>query len=292
VATGGTEAVLQKRFDPEASRKSETGDNAALVSGEAARSASETPAANKPEEKKEENLSLFWRVFGGTIISMVALGVLTLYNNLSTNISELRRELNLEREARSDLVKKDEFKSLGTSQSERIRAAEGLKGDIEALRERANTHSAAIESLKREATAGLDGIRKELSGTIDAVKKDAAAIELLKERVTALEGLKKDVSSLETIKERLAALTADLKLAREEIVRIQQEQERNKAADLERKVARDAQYKQTEDILRELQRGVQECREKLARLEALQGPARGSPVPADNGNSRPAAKRD
>ncbi len=284
--------MLQKRFDPEASRKSETEGNAALVSGEAARSANETPAANKPEEKKEENLSLFWRVFGGTIISMVALGVLTLYNNLSTNISELRRELNLEREARADCVKKDEFKSLGTSQNERIRAAEGLKGDIEALRERANTNSAAIESLKREATAGLDGIRKELSGTIDAVKKDAAAIELLKERVTALEGLKKDVSSLETIKERLTALTADLKLAREEIVRIQQEQERNKAADLERKVARDVQYKQTEDTLKELQRGLQECREKLVRLEALQGPTRASPVPADNGNSRPAEKRE
>ena len=37
-------------------------------------------------------MSLFWRVFGGTILSIVALAAVTLYNNLSNGISDLRAE--------------------------------------------------------------------------------------------------------------------------------------------------------------------------------------------------------
>ena len=69
---------------------------------------------------------------------------------------------------------------------------------------------------------------------------------------------------------QLAATTADLKSIREDIAQASQEVEKNKSADLERKAFRDAQAKQWEDTIKELQKDVQACREKIARLEGSQ----------------------
>lgn len=258
--------MLQKRFDHDDER--ETGEHA--TAAEAARSAAESSA--KAAETGDEKVSLFWRVFGGTILSMVALGAITLYNNISSSIAELRAELNRERDARAELVKKEEFNSRTSNQYERIRSFEGLKGEHEALKERVSNNAATV-----------DGLKKDVGATADALKKDAAALEVLKERVASLETLKKDVAGVELLKERLMTAAADLKTVREDVAKLQQEVERNKAGDLERKALRDSQYKQVEESLKELQKGLQACREKLARLEGAQPvtPARGTFIPFD-----------
>ncbi len=278
--------MLQKRFGQNEDKDTcdQRSENSAAMT-EATRSANESSAPHKLEEKKDEHLSLFWRVFGGTILSMVALGFLTLYNNISANIAELRNELNREREARADLVKKDEFNTRTSTQYERIRSLEGLKAEFEGMKERANTNAAAIETLKRDATANVEAVRKEVTATTDAVKKDSATLDVLKERVVALEAIRKDLASLDTVREKLTTALADVKTTRDDVQKIQQEQERNKASDLERKASRDAQHKQTEELLKELQRGLQDCREKLARLEAIQ--PRGGMLPADSGTPPP-----
>ena len=85
-----------------------------------------------------------------------------------------------------------------------------------------------------------------------------------------LEGIKKDVAGLEAIKEKLTGACADLKATREDVQKISAEVDRNKSSDLERKTVRDAQYKQVDESLKELQKGLQDCREKLARLEGAQ----------------------
>ncbi|HEY1190392.1 MAG TPA: hypothetical protein VGE74_22350, partial [Gemmata sp.] len=54
--------------------------------------------------------------------------------------------------------------------------------------------------------------------------------------------------------------------------------ERNKQSDLERKALRDSQHKQVEESLKELQKGLQDCREKLARLEGAK-PSGEPPIP-------------
>jgi hypothetical protein len=256
--------VLQKRLDDDR-------DGSELAS-ETMRSASELSGSGRSEAGDDEKMSLFWRVFGGTILSIVALGSITLYNGMSSNIAELRSELNREREARAELVKKDEFNSRTSNQYERMRSFEGLKAEHEALKERLSANAAI-----------LDGVKKDSAGTADAVKKDAAALEVLKERIAALEVVKKDVAGIDLLKERLAAVAVDLKTHRDEVVKLHQEVERNRAADVERKTSRDAQFKQVEDALKDLQKGLQVCREKLARLEGAQPgvPARGSSVPVD-----------
>ena len=68
-----------------------SGEVAAL---ETARSAAESGADRGAEPKKdEEHISVFWRVFGGTILSIVALVSITLFNNMASSITELRTEL-------------------------------------------------------------------------------------------------------------------------------------------------------------------------------------------------------
>lgn len=288
--------MVPRRYLPE----DEQGEQRAalVVSGEAMRSA--PVAEEKNASNEEEKISLFWRIFGGTILSMVALGTLTLYNNLSSNISDLRRELNQEREARSDLVRKQDFNTLLSNQAERLRLLETLKADLEALRERSTANASTVEGIKkdqaaavealrkdvealrreltqvqegskREAVAAVETVRKEMQPSLDMLKKDVAAVEALRERISALEALKKEVAALEVLRERLSGVTLEQKTIREEMSRLHQEIERNKAADQERKALRDEQYKQIEQTLKELQKELQTVREKLARLEATLG---------------------
>jgi DNA repair exonuclease SbcCD ATPase subunit len=221
--TGEDGSVPRNEFEDDSE---ERGRSAVAV--ETLRSASTTSRNDlepRSPQQAEERVSLFWRIFGGTILSVVALGAITLYNNLSSSISELRAELGRERDARGELVKKDEFQSRNQSQYERIRAAEGLKADLEGLKERMNANATAVDSMK------------------------------------------KDTSGLEVLKERAATLAADLKTAREDVHKLQQELDKNRTADLERKAARDTQTKQQEDAIKELQKDLQSCRLKLAKLE-------------------------
>jgi DNA repair exonuclease SbcCD ATPase subunit len=215
--------VPRNQFEQDADDSEDRGRTAVAV--ETLRSATQSSRVEPDKKKDEERVSLFWRVFGGTILSIVALVSLTLYNNLSSGISELRAELSREREARAELVKKDEFQARSQSQYDRIRAAEGLKADLEGLKERMNTNAAAIE------------------------------------------GVKKDTTGLEVVKERVAVLTGDIKVARDEVQKLQQDVEKNRVADLERKATRDAQAKLLDDTIKELQKDVQACRLKLAKLE-------------------------
>ena len=264
------DAVFQKRI----------GDNEDLESSrevaalETARSAAESSSAGKPEEKKDdEKMSLFWRVFGGTILSIAALVGITLFNNIYANIGDLRAEL----------IKKDEFNTRSTSIYDRIRSFDTMKAEMEGLRERVTANGSALDGLKKDSAATLDAAKKEVGAIADGVKKDAASLEVLKERVANLETVKKDIAGLDLLKERLVTAAADLRSLRDDVSKVQQEVERNRIGDQERKTSRDTQFKQVDETIKELQKGLQDCREKLARLEGMQpaagyGPA-ARPVP-------------
>jgi chromosome segregation ATPase len=281
------DTVFQKRLGRDDER-----DNSAdgMTANELMRSAAETARPDAAEARNEEKISIFWRVFGGTILSIVALAAITLYNNISSNITDLRGELNREREARADLVKKDEFNSRTTTQYERMRSYDSLKVELEGLKEKISANAALLEGVKKDSATTLDAVKKDVTTASDAVKKDGAALEVLKERVVALEGMKKELAGLDILKDRLTNAATDLKAVRDNVEKIHQEVERNKAGDNERKLSRDAQFKQVEETLKELQKGLQACREKLARLEGAQpGATRGasSPGPIAPGTSKP-----
>jgi chromosome segregation ATPase len=226
---------------------------------ETARSSAESSGkgAEEPKKKEEEHVSLFWRIFGGTILSIVALVSITLFNNMSSSITELRAEVSREREARAELVKKEEVNTRVTNLYERIRNLDTLKVEMQALKERAQTNATNIDAIKRDTSTSLDAVKKDTAATADAAKKDSAALEVLKEKLTTA--------------------VADVKAMRDELSKLSGEVDKNKSADLERKLIRDSQYKQVEDTLKELQKGLQDCREKLARLEGAQP----KPMPVD-----------
>lgn len=271
--------MLQKRIGTNAAAD----PDAQMAALETARSASTPSVEDKPSKKSDdEKLSIFWRVFGGAILSVCALITLTLFNNLYSNITELRNELNREREARAELIRKDEFNTRTSSLYDRIRSNEGLKAELEGLRERISGTAAILDSIKKDSATTLETARKELAACAENMRKDAAALEVVKERVSNLEAIRKELAGIETLRERLSTLAADLKATREEMIKIQQEIEKNKIGDMERKVARDAQYRQVEETLKELQKGLQDSREKLARLEGMQPVSGGPrPVPVD-----------
>jgi DNA repair exonuclease SbcCD ATPase subunit len=284
--------VFQKRTEQE--NEEAAGQNGMLAAAETLRSAAGS-SADKPGERKsgEEHLSLFWRVFGGTILSIVALAAVTLYNSLSSGITDLRNELNREREARAGLVKKEDNDTRSKTIFDRIRGLEGYKADIDTTRERVGANAAAIEgvrkdnaaaleAVKKDATAAVEAVKKDATAALDSIRKDGAGLDVLKERVASLEGVKKDIAALEVVKEKLASAAADLKTVRDELMKVQQELERNKASDLERKASRDLQAKQVEDALKEIQKGLLECRERIARLEGAQ-PVVGPPAPKVKG---------
>src|SRR5215831_7941873 len=59
-------------------------------------------SAREPKAKGEDGVSPFWRLFGATILSIVALAAVTLYQQLAGGLSEVRHEL-------GQLTRKEEF---------------------------------------------------------------------------------------------------------------------------------------------------------------------------------------
>lgn len=214
----------------------------------------------KPVEKSDEQrMSIFWRVFGGTILSITALIAITLFNNVMSSLSELRSEVQKANEARAaavndlraeiarqsdaraELIKKDEFNTRMTSTWSEVRA----------IQTQNSTQNATITSLRTE----VDGLKERLT-----------------RQSTDADGLRKELLALEGVKDRLGSVTADLAATKDAVQKLRNEVSQNQSADNERKGRRDLLQKQTEDTLKELAKAVQDCREKLARLEGAVTP--------------------
>jgi chromosome segregation ATPase len=266
------------------------------------------------EEKKiksdEERMSIFWRVFGGTIISICALVGITLFNNFNNNLSELRSEIARINEARGDLVKKDEFNSRISSNYERVQQLQSqntaqnatltslqtsnaemkdrlaaMKSDLDAARKDATL---VAESAKKDVATALEQVRKDQSAINDGLKKEIAVIEGLKERLVVAEGMrkdldtiKKDLTALETVKEKLAMIAVELKDHRDELAKLRLESDRNLASDAERKKNRDEQHAKLLDAIKDLDKTVRANSEKIARLEGAVAPAKPVAVPSE-----------
>ncbi|HVK11689.1 MAG TPA: hypothetical protein VM597_23155 [Gemmataceae bacterium] len=107
----------------------------------------------------EDRLSLFWRVFGGTILSIVTLVGITIYNNLSSSISELRSELNRVNEARAELVKKEEFNARTQNVWDRVQSLQELKVTVTAR----EAQLKVADEERRELAKQLQDLRERLA---------------------------------------------------------------------------------------------------------------------------------
>jgi chromosome segregation ATPase len=208
--------------------------------------------------KDEDKANQFWRIFGGTVMSIAALVAITLYNGMHSSIAELRADIAKLNEARVDAAKKEDLAALRTQ----VTLLGGYRTEIDSLKERASKYRSDIDEAKKDTQARLDLAKKE--------------------RDDSLEAMRKELAPLETIKAKAAATSAELKSALEELQKVRQDIEKNQAADLERRDQRTAQMKAIDETIKDIQKNLLESREKIARLEGVQSqPKPVQPVKAE-----------
>jgi hypothetical protein len=141
-----------------------------ILAAEALRGAAAGPRPADPAPAKgEERLSLFWRVFGGTLLSIAALVVVTLYQQFASSINDLRHDIARLNEADANLVKKDEFNARTSSLWSGLNDAKGANAGLAAVREK--------QTLQEQQLKQAEDERKELLRTV----------QTLRDRVTTLE---------------------------------------------------------------------------------------------------------
>ena len=129
-----------------------------------------SPVVVAPEPPKgEERISIFWRVFGGTLLSIAALVCVTVYQQFSNGINELRNGLNNLHETRADLVKKDEFGGRMTSVWSSIKELQAASIAVTAAKER-------ITLLEQQLKASEED-RKELNREFQRLRERLATLE-------------------------------------------------------------------------------------------------------------------
>lgn len=258
--------------------------------------------AAKKEKSDDEKMSLFWRVFGGTIFSIIALVGVTIYNNLASNISELRAEIARINEARAELVKRDDLNSRFTglndvsktlvaqnaTQNATLTALQAsdteFKDRLTALKAESDTArkevTGQLEMAKKDFGTAIDAIRKEQAVITDGLKKEVATLEVVREQLKAIEvikkdveGIRKEIAAIESLRERATGLATEFKDVRETVNKMRQDVDRNAVSDAERKKARDEQYAKLLDTIKEMDKAARACSEKVARLEGTMAPA-------------------
>ncbi len=181
----------------------------------------------------DEKVSLFWRIFGGTILSIVSLLVITAYQSISGSMHELRTDLSQLKEAKSEFVKKDEYSTARTRMWERMQE---------------------IDKQVATATAPIGQLKDRMGQFEEQTKSNA--------------GERKEITELQaTIKERLAQFEQQLnqgKMAQKDVQMVLQ----TIGGLQEKAILRDQQVKQLEDERKELMKEIQALRERVARVEA------------------------
>jgi heme exporter protein D len=164
--------------------------------------------SGKEEEKgknSEERVSPFWRIFGGTLLSITALVIMTVCQHFNSTLNEqrdqiarfndeirkdmmhsnedLRKDLSRLSESYGDLVKKEEMSSRFKSVWDGIKDLQSMNTVVTGLKERA---------ILRDQQFKEQGERQEL------IKE----LQQLRERLANLEGKQASTGSVRTAEHR------------------------------------------------------------------------------------------
>jgi hypothetical protein len=129
----------------------------------------DTPVKAKDAEKSEEKISVFWRVFGGTILSITALAVISAYQSLANGIHEVRTDVGHIKETGGEYIKKDEFNNRTTLIWNGIREAQAVTPSVTVLTAKAATLEAQLSAAEQE--------RKELLREMLQLRERLAKLE-------------------------------------------------------------------------------------------------------------------
>lgn len=170
----------------------------------------------KSTSHPDEKVSLFWRVFGGTILSIAALIGITLYNNQASSITELRAEVSRLNDARAESVKKEEFNSRTQSIWDRMQQLQEMRLMVTSLKEQMNgigEKSVDIKAVQDKLTL-LEQRLKVAEDDHKALAKAENALTALEQKAaardaqfkTAEDDRKELARQLQDLRERLAKI--------------------------------------------------------------------------------------
>lgn len=170
------------------------------VAVEFLRSSAECGAKAAEPAEKDDKMPLFWRVFGGTVLSIASLVVMTAYSGFTGGMAEakgdvaqlgqeIRKEITRLGEVRSELIEKDDF---NTKMASAWRNLDELKDDhaqLVELRERCRELVAAFKDGEKQ--------RRALERDIQSAREDQAAERERRGLVEELGKLRERLASLE-----------------------------------------------------------------------------------------------
>ena len=169
---------------------------------EALRSAAAPAGAGAtPPPKGEDRVPVLWRVFGGTVLSILALVAVTVYQQFSNALADLRGELgHLGKEARADLgrlseaqgeaVKQDRFTATMKYAWDAIKELRDDRAAVTAVKERLAVLTETFkvsEEQQKELARAVQQLR-ELKAAEDERKALQGEVQRLRERLSLLEG--------------------------------------------------------------------------------------------------------
>jgi uncharacterized protein (DUF3084 family) len=206
-----------------------------IITAETLRHAS---AHHGPKAKSgDERVSLFWRIFGGTILSITALVIITVCQSVYSTIHDIQRDIARLNESKAEFVRADEYSATRTKTWERM---QDIQKDVSAA-------ATPINQIKDRMTAIEDQCKALTSDRKDAQELNAT----LKERLTQFE-------------QQLAAI----KMSQKDVQTVQQ----TLSAMQEKMTLRDQQFGQMEEERKEMLKELQALRERVARIEAVKEP--------------------
>jgi septal ring factor EnvC (AmiA/AmiB activator) len=137
-----------------------------VLAAESLRSGASPAEAAPPAPRADDKISAFWRIFGGTVLSVVTLIILTAFQQLSGSLSDMRSKIDQLTENNAKLVGKEEFSNRMSRFWDNVK---GTTAEVPALK----AQVAAQEALLREA----EKERKELCKEVQALRERLAGLE-------------------------------------------------------------------------------------------------------------------
>lgn len=128
--------------------------------------------------KSEDKLSLFWRVFGGTLISIAGLVAVTVYQQFNNNMNEIRNEITQINATHADFIKKDEFNTRSNLIWNSLKEMHTASTQVSALQERSHLLEQQLkvaEEERRNLTKKVSELSERLAGVEGSQRRTNSA---------------------------------------------------------------------------------------------------------------------
>jgi hypothetical protein len=152
--------VNEKRIDGEENQGMTVRTRSTILASETLRNSGAHEVVGPSAPRGEEKMGIFWRVCGGTLLSIAALVLITVYQSFSSSLNDLRNEIIRINDSRAELIKKDEVSTRLT----RVWSE---------LKERIGERAAQVELQVKEG----EQERKELHRELQQLRERLAALE-------------------------------------------------------------------------------------------------------------------